>query len=136
MMSLIHSIEKEGAYDKGQKNAPSMSSLKTNFTLDPFKAIRVIEENIVANFPFDSRAKKVKLTIKVTKPKQPIKKKLYIKSTTVLSQSSWTYFVLLYICIFNHLINNPLEKELINRDKQLFQMLFFIIRIIWILKNI
>ena len=69
MMSLIHSIEKEGAYDKGQKNAPSMSSLKTNFTLDPFKAIRVIEENIVANFPFDSRAKKVKLTIKVTKPK-------------------------------------------------------------------
>ena len=69
MMSLIHSIEKEVAYDKGQKNAPSMSSLKTNFTLDPFKAIRVIEENIVANFPFDSRAKKVKLTIKVTKPK-------------------------------------------------------------------
>ena len=69
MMSLIHSIEKEGAYDKGQKNAPSMSSLKTNLTLDPPKAIRVIKEHIVANFPFDSRAKKVKLTIKFTKQK-------------------------------------------------------------------
>ena len=70
-----------------------MSSLKINFTLDPFTAVRIIEEPIVANFPLDSRAKKVKLKIKLTKQKLPIKKKLYIKLTTVLSPSSWTYFV-------------------------------------------
>ena len=43
-----------------------MSSLKINFTL-AIKAIRIIEKHIVANFSLDSRAKKVRLTIKLTK---------------------------------------------------------------------
>ena len=46
-----------------------MSSLKINFTPDQRKAIRIIEEHIVTNFPLDSRAKKVKLRIKLTKQK-------------------------------------------------------------------
>ena len=46
-----------------------MSSLEINYTLDPLRAIRKIEEHIVANFPLDSRAKKVKWTIKLTKQK-------------------------------------------------------------------
>ena len=60
-MSLIHSIEKEGP-----RNAPSMSSLKINFTLGPFKAIRKTAEHFAVYFPLDSRAKKVKLMIKRT----------------------------------------------------------------------
>ena len=70
-----------------------MRSLKIIFTLDPLKAVKIIEEHIVANFPLDSRAKKVKLTIKLTKQNWPKKKKLYTKLTTVLSRSSYTYFV-------------------------------------------
>ena len=46
-----------------------MSSLNINFTLDPLKAIRIIEEHIVVNFPLDSRAKKIKLMKKLTKQK-------------------------------------------------------------------
>ena len=46
-----------------------MSSLKINFTQDPLKEIRKIAEHIVANFPLDSRAKKVKLTIQLTRRK-------------------------------------------------------------------
>ena len=44
--------------------------MKLNFTLDSLKAIRKIAEHFVANLPLDFRAKKVKLTIKLTKQKQ------------------------------------------------------------------
>ena len=40
-----------------------MSSSKTNFTLDPIKSIRKIPGHLIANFPLDQRAKKVKLKI-------------------------------------------------------------------------
>ena len=75
------------------RNAPSMSSFKINITLDPFKAIRIIEEHIVANFPLDLRAQKVKLTIKLTKQNKSIKKILYIKLTIILSPGLCSYFV-------------------------------------------
>ena len=51
------------------KNAPSMRSLKINFSLDPLKAIRKTAEHFVANFLLHSRAKKIKLIIKLIKQK-------------------------------------------------------------------
>ena len=51
-----------------------MSSFKFNFILGTLKAIRKTAEHFVANFPLDSREKKVKLIIKLTKQKQPIKR--------------------------------------------------------------
>ena len=62
-----------------------MRSFKSNFTFDPLKGIRKIAKYFIANFPFDLRAKKVRLTIKLTKQKQSVKKKLYVKLSTVLS---------------------------------------------------
>ena len=56
-----------------------MSGLKTNFSLDPLKATRKIAVHFVANFPLDSRAKKVKLTIKLTKQKEGNKKEVIFK---------------------------------------------------------
>lgn len=73
-----------------------MSSFKINFTLDPVKAIRKTAEYFFVNFPLDLRVKKLKLTIKVTKQKQAIKKKLYIKLSTVLSRNSRTFFIFLF----------------------------------------
>ena len=49
-----------------------MSSFKINFAVDPLKAIKKTAEHFVANFPLDLRAKKakkLKLTIKLTKQK-------------------------------------------------------------------
>ena len=86
-MSLIHSIEKEVTYEKDQE-----MFLAGTIYLGPLKAIKKIAENFVADFPHNLRAKKVKLTVKLTKQKLPIKKKLCIKLTTVLSRNSCKYF--------------------------------------------
>ena len=72
-----------------------MSSFKINFILDPVKTTRKTAEYFCVNFPLDLRAKKVKFTIKVIKRKFLIKKKLYIKFSTVLSRNSCTFFLFL-----------------------------------------
>ena len=62
LMSLIHSIDKEGTDDR-------MSSLKITFTLDPLKTTRTIAEHFVANFPLHLTTKNVELMTKTTKQK-------------------------------------------------------------------
>ena len=66
MISLIHSTEKEGAYDKSQKMLLVWAVWKSILPWIHSKNNRIIEEHIIANFPLDSRAKKVKLTTKQT----------------------------------------------------------------------
>ena len=68
LMSLIHTIDKEGAYDKGQEILLVLAVLKS---ILPCIYSKKSEENQsrLPQFPLDLRAKKIKLTITLTKQK-------------------------------------------------------------------
>ena len=68
LMSLSHTIDKEGAYDKGQEILLVLAVLKS---ILPCIHSKQSEENQspLPQFPLDLRAKKIKLTITLTKQK-------------------------------------------------------------------
>ena len=94
LMSLIDTIDKEGAYDKGQEMLLLWAVLKSVLHYIHSKQSEE-QQSPLPQFPIDLRAKKIKLTITLTKQKEPMKKKLYIKLSTVLSRNWCTFFVFL-----------------------------------------